>query len=137
LYVVTNSALSVSQAEVGIVNPQVGSNQVPYIISSTGRITMFRGSIVCGAETNERQLYLSIYYGANGVLQYPFIIGQTTQSCGFAGALGIQNNTLGSIINFALPNIVLPLGSKIGITVVGINPDDYLDDIDFTITSAN
>jgi hypothetical protein len=135
LYVSSVAAL-LAPMELAIANPPVGNNGI-FITSVTGKINMFRGSFVCGAEVNERQLYFIIVYGPTGVIQYPYIIGQTAQNCGFAGGIGTQNGILGSVMNFGLPNVILPAGSRIGVTVVGINPDDYLDDIDFVISAPS
>ena len=116
-------------------NPQIGKS-VGYIIPNAGRIKAFTASLVCGAETNERMLYFQILFSPTGVIPYQFIIGQTTQSIKFVGAPGIGNVTLGSIQNFPLPDIFLPSGSKLAVNVVGLNPDDYLDDIDFVLSAA-
>jgi hypothetical protein len=123
------------QQELIIPNPPVGQKEV-FILPTDGKIKLFRGSLVCGAETNTRQLFFTIVYSPIGVMQYPFIIGETNQSCGFAGAIGTMNFALPAFLNFALPNIVLPAGSRISINVIGINPDDYLDELDFTISSV-
>jgi hypothetical protein len=132
LYVVPVAPI---QQELIVPNPPTGKNEI-FILPIDGKIKLFRGSLVCGAETNTRQLFFTIVYSPIGVMQYPFIIGETNQSCGFAGAIGTMNFALPSFLNFALPDIVLPAGSRISINIIGINSDDYLDELDFTISSV-
>jgi hypothetical protein len=116
-------------------NPQLGKS-VGYIIPTAGKIKIFTGNLVCGAETNERLLYFQILFSPTGVIPFQFIIGQTTQSITFVGAPRITSGILGSILNFRLPDIFLPAGSRLAVNVIGLNPDDYLDDIDFVLSAA-
>lgn len=134
LYVQTVPALALAR-EFTLANPARGASS-PYILPAPGKITLLTGNLVCGTETNERQLFLTILYSPVGVIPYQYIIGQTTQNITFVGALGIYHTLLGSVVNFTLPDIFLPAGSKASINVVGMNDDDYLDDIDFVLSAA-